>query len=205
MSSMLNANDYFNTVAYGPRSEEVSNFFLSKVDTLQSIIPDTYANLYQDIRTNATYVNSDYLRAMGENLLAHVGSMWKGDNIRPLNTVAELQAAPLSMQEYIMAEPTVRKLFHEQGCDGYSETYVDVEPGCIGQDHSTYRKVHHGITIVHEDDTETTSVYHSDMVDDGYDDLTISNKVDIMTTMAAVKAAVLAGKQDPTSSWATYL
>lgn len=200
----LSSSNYFDAMLYGARDNEVSDYFMQKVDTLQQIIPEQYQTLYNDIRENATFINSDYMKDVTSSLLSHVGSMWKGDGIRPLTKVADMQAAPPSMRRWIMAEPTIRKAYHAQECDGYSNSYIDMEPNSIGEDHSDYRKVRHGIIHVEENE-EVCSVYHSDMFDDDYAELTIGNKVDIMTTWDMVKNEYQKGRLDPTSSWATYL
>lgn len=64
-----------------------------------------------------------------------------GDRIQPIESYTGLQMARPVMQQYIMAEPSYRKLYHEQRCNGYSDSYVDLEPGRVGEAHSVYRRV----------------------------------------------------------------
>jgi DNA-binding transcriptional LysR family regulator len=61
--------------------------------------------------------------------------------IVPLETLDELRSAQPVMQRYIMAEPMLRSLYHQQRIDGYSDTYQDIQPGIIGEDHYDYRRV----------------------------------------------------------------
>lgn len=65
--------------------------------------------------------------------------------ILAFDTVGEIQAAKPLMQRFIMAEPSIRELYHKQLCDGYSDSYVDYEPGKIGEAHYDYRRVMNGI------------------------------------------------------------
>lgn len=66
------------------------------------------------------------------------------NTILPLATLEELQTAQPIMQRWIMANPVIRELYHEQRCSGYIDTYVDMEPGRIGEDHYDYRRVTDG-------------------------------------------------------------
>lgn len=70
-----------------------------------------------------------------------------GDRIQPIESYTGLQMARPVMQQYIMAEPTYRKLFHEQRCNGYSDSYVDLEPGRVGEKHSVYRRVMNTVLV----------------------------------------------------------
>lgn len=68
--------------------------------------------------------------------------------IRVIRDIDGVQNAQPVMQRYIMANPSVRKLYHRQLCDGYSDSYVDLEPGVIGDDHYDYRRVMEGIVVM---------------------------------------------------------
>ena len=50
-----------------------------------------------------------------------------------------------------MAQPDIRSLYHKGHCDGYSDTYVDMEPGLVGEQHYDYRRVMDGVV----EETET--------------------------------------------------
>ena len=201
----ITSDDYFNTMLYGRRDDSVADYFLNKAQAITQYIPQQYTELAETIQKSVEHVNSQYFRDIADSLTTRITSMWKGDRIRPLHTAHELAAAPPMMRRWVMAEPTVRKLYHEQACDGYSDTYVDVEPNAIGMDHRDYRNVTHGIINVNEDGSEHAVVYHSDMDDDEYVELTLANKVDILTTWTAVKRAVDEATIDPTSTFLTYL
>ena len=75
------------------------------------------------------------------SVVRSLAGMLGGDRIQPIESYTGLQMARPVMQQYIMAEPTYRKLYHEQRCNGYSDSYVDLEPGRVGEAHSVYRRV----------------------------------------------------------------
>ena len=75
------------------------------------------------------------------SVVRSLAGMLGGDRIQPIESYTGLQMARPVMQQYIMAEPSYRKLYHEQRCNGYSDSYVDLEPGRVGEAHSVYRRV----------------------------------------------------------------
>lgn len=81
-----------------------------------------------------------------------VKNVFKPNTIRPLETIEELRSAEVIMQRYVLAQPDLRKLYNQQRIDGYSDTYVDVDRGCIGNNHYDYLRVMDGIAVFKEDD-----------------------------------------------------
>lgn len=129
-----------------------------------------------------------------------VKSQWERNIIRPLTTIAETQQAPYKMQRYLMAEPTVRRAYHRQQCDGYSESYVDVAPGLVGHDHYEYRRVMDGI-VQETDDGGWYVDEYLDELEDGDKELLFEEQFDILRSWNTLASAMIAGKDDPTSPW----
>lgn len=69
----------------------------------------------------------------------------EADSIYSPKTLDDLRAVGWRMQRFLMAEPDVRRKFHRQLVDGYSESYVDMHPGDVGGDHYDWRRVTNGI------------------------------------------------------------
>lgn len=99
-----------------------------------------------------------------------------------------------------MAEPTVRALYHEQQCDGYSDTYVDAEPGRRGVDHSDYRRVMDGIVEMDEDGGWSSTEYLDELPENEKEFL-FEEQFDLLRSWHTMAAAVMAKKDDPTSPW----
>lgn len=133
-----------------------------------------------------------------------IRSMWQMDEIRQLNTIGEFQNAPLSMQRWIMAEPTGRKMYHQQRMDGYSETYLDMEPSAIGEEHYDYRRVMDGLLVMDEEEDLngdlgwTATTYWEELLPED-NDLSLEEQVDITNSWKFFKEHLKAGKEDPTS------
>ena len=75
----------------------------------------------------------------------HLSTLAHPNMIVELQDIDSIRRAQPIMQRYIMAQPDIRSIYHRQLCDGYSDTYVDTQPGLIGDDHYDYRRVMNGI------------------------------------------------------------
>jgi len=118
--------------------------------------------------------------------------------IRELKTIEELQNPPPCMRHLIMACPEVRTMYFNQTVDGYSEQYVDAEPGLIGHDHYDYRRVMHGI-VTEEPEGWRSSEYLEDTQEG--DVLYFDQQVEVLDTWAVLKLKLAEGKNDPVSRW----
>ena len=121
--------------------------------------------------------------------------------IIPIDSLEGLQQASVGMQRWIMAQPDIRTLYHQQLVDGYADTYVDMHPGVVGSEHYDYRRVLDGIiTEGSEEDGYdwVTTQYPDDLYK--YDrELTIGEKTDILNIWDIVKLYSEARKEDPTN------
>jgi hypothetical protein len=131
-----------------------------------------------------------------------------GENcIRPLCSLADLQQAPTVMQRYVMAQPDVRTLYNRGMCEGYVDTYTDLHPGTVGENHYDYRRVMNGIVVAPGEFDEVTSestwhatTYDEDLLPDD-NELEFDEQVDILQSWDTIRNAILHGKDDPTSAW----
>ena len=132
-----------------------------------------------------------------------VRNFWQIDDIRVLTDIDQFQHAAPKMQRWIMAEPTVRTLYHKQRLDGYSESYVDIDPQGIGESHYDYRRAMDGIVVVNEDakgnDPEYVADNYMDELLPEDADLTLEEQSDILLAWEHAKAHILRRKEDPTS------
>jgi hypothetical protein len=114
-----------------------------------------------------------------------------------------MQQAPVVMQRWIMAEPTVRTLYHKQECDGFSDTYKDMSPGIVGEQHYDYRRVMDG--VIQEDGDSWCAKFYMDDLVEGDTPLIFRDKMDILSTWERVTMYIAAGDEDPTSTTADKL
>lgn len=150
------------------------------------------------------YNGAEALRA-AKAAIRTVQHYFQADVIRPLTDIGAIQQAPLSMQRWIMADPNIREFYHAQRCEGYAETYMDMEPGSRGMDHSDYRKVISGVI---QELPEGDSDWKAYISFDGDDDdvrLTLTEKTDVMSTWDLIRSMMSPGREDPTSPSACNL
>lgn len=127
-----------------------------------------------------------------------VAAVFQTDEIRELKTVAEQQNAPITMRHLIMANPQIRTWYHNQTIEGYHGSYVDREPGLVGEDHYDYRRVQNGIIEETEDGFMATQ-YFEDVAEG--DELFFDQQVEVKITWQNVINNILRGQDDPTSRW----
>lgn len=148
------------------------------------------------------YSGDNALRMMA-SLGRAVSSIWKADVIRPIMTIADFQFAQPAMQRWIMAEPTVRQMYHQQRVEGYDGQYCDMEPGSIGHAHYDYRRAMQGMMQFSADDADdetpewSARTYWDELYDEDRE-LSIEEKADIQHTWRWLHHH-LKGNDDPTS------
>ena len=106
------------------------------------------------------------------------------------------------MQRWIMANPDVRKLYHEQRIDGYSDTYEDIHENSIGESHYDYRRVMNGIVVDNDDEEAdygwSSVTYFEDLAEEDRE-LRIDEQYDILSSWHYLQRYLAVGKEDPTS------
>lgn len=146
------------------------------------------------------FQKADYSNIMrkAKKTMRELQDVIETDHIRPLTSVELLQDAPHSMRRWIMAEPSLRRLYHEGGCEGYGDFYVDVQPGAVGADHYDYRRARDGVVEVEENGNWHAESY-IETLRDGDDAIDTDDQFDIDLTWIAVRRAVEVRRDDPTS------
>jgi hypothetical protein len=142
-----------------------------------------------------TFNSSEAMRA-ARAAVRKFDAIFLPDRIQMLETIGNLQHAPLTMQRYIMAEPTVRRYFLTQRVDGYSDTYQNVWGNDWKVDHYDWRQIHNGVM----EETEEGHVMHHwlDDVLEGDRPLHFGEKVDAIHSGESAAAYIELGREDPT-------
>lgn len=199
-------NLMFKSLMYGRPHPGTMQFLETQAQSMSSALTDAGSRFMETARDMYSHLeSSNAIRAMRAAGRA-VRSLWQLDEIRELIDVGQLQHAPLSMQRWIMAEPTTRGLFQKQRLDGYSETYTDLFPGTIGEEHYDYRRVMDGVVVVDAEPDErgehgwTATTYLEELLSDE-DDLMPAEQQDILATWGRQIAAAQRKKEDFTSKF----
>ncbi len=174
----------FRALAYGMPHPGTVSFLQSQMQDLTQRLQGAGEIFLQHAQqTYDSFLGSDAVR-MARAALRHVDTIWQSDAIQYLGEIGQFQNAPAMMVPYIMAEPETRAMYHAQRLDGYSESYVDIEPDRVGEMHYHYRRVMDGVIVLNEDDSPNAPEWYADTFEDdlmeGDEDLTIVDQNDIL-------------------------
>lgn len=159
--------------------------FSNTVTDIGKAFLDASKDIYQKVN------DSNAIRAARAALRTAKG-IFHPNVITQLETLDDIRAAQPTMQKYVMAYPEIRDVYHKQRCDGYSDTYRDMEPNYIGEDQYDYRRIMSGMVVETDDGWECTTYAHDDL--DGDRDLTVDEKVDILNTWDLIQGFMDAGE-----------
>jgi hypothetical protein len=203
---IIGGTDEFNALVFGNKHPGTMQFLQRQVEQLPQIsqtLTDAGRQFFSTARDLYEKYNGAEAMRLARAALRKAGSVFQKDVVRSIWEMGELQHAPSVMQRWIMANPAVRSMFHEQRCDGYADTYVDVFPGSIGRQHYDYRRVMDGV-VEQEEDGFRVSMYLDPLIE-GDRDLSTDEKVDILATWQVVAKLMRADGEDPTSPFGNKL
>lgn len=191
--------EHFDALAYGRPHPGTVNFIQSRMDQFTNVLTNVGRQFMENVNTFVEWVDESRAARLAQAVGRKMLTIWESDEIRTLLEIYQFQHAPLKMQRYIMAEPTIRKKYHSQLVDGYSDTYVDAEPDRIGERHYDYRRVMNGIVVETQDGWKATT-YSEDLRNEDYD-LTHAEQWSILKTWDNLVSHLKHGKDDPTSAY----
>lgn len=145
--------------------------------------------------------NSAEALALARAAVRKMEGVYDLQTIRPLYELAELQSANPTNQRWIMAQPDLRRLYHEQRLDGFADNYEDMFPHTAGDAHYDYRQVVSGVVqpVVGNPDYDWEHVEWLGDVLEGDRELTLTEKLNVIeATWPAIQMVLAQGKDDPT-------
>jgi hypothetical protein len=194
-----------NELVYGARSDALIQELKNHISVQNPMLTEQ-GRLYAQQATQVFEEVSgwDAVRAARKAVSAVDGYV-RSNQISPLTTVEELQVAPPRMQRWVMCEPATRLLYQEGRIDGYSESYVDIQPNAVGKDHYDHRLAISGLVRGYEyveDDVEQVryelTQTHAELA--SWDEpLTPRNVVDIGRMHQVQRRSLFDGADDFTS------
>lgn len=192
----------FNALVYGQERHPGTMAYLQgQMQSFTGALTDFGKQFMTNAQAVYDQFNSTEAIRAARAAIRRFDSLFLPDRIQYLDNIGNIQNAPLAMQRWIMAEDSVRKLYHEQRVDGYSDTYIDYYVNRRNFEHYDWRLIHNGIAQEVTTDEFDGHVYHHFLaeVEEGDRPLTFDEQVDILNTHDVVKAYVAMGKEDPTS------
>ncbi len=199
----------FNAIAYAPKHQGTLAALQREGERFGHVFAQVGQGFFTPLEEVYDRFNGAEAMRMARATVNKIKGLFKKDIVRSMWDVSEMQQATPMMQRFIMAEPTVRALYHRQGCDGFSPTYVDMYPDAVGVNHYDYRQVKNAIVqeLPPDENGEgdwKVQFFFDDLVE-GDRELTLDEKSDILSTWDMVRAIVEQGDDDPTSPFAGKL
>lgn len=182
----------------------------SSVNQIQQMYQSSMGYLNEAQRTimeNARVAYRMLTQNESANLLRNLGTkivnVWSS-GIQRLESLEEVQTANNLMQRWVMAHPTTRNLYLQNRCDGYGESYENVQGDHVGAAQFDYRRVMTGVMITPEQDNAYFNLYHDHMsVNDA--NLSVSEQLDILSTWNLLDRLFEDQDEDPTSPFGADL
>jgi hypothetical protein len=194
--------DLMDICAGGHLDQGTMGWLGERTDALRNTVSATASAFFDQARSMYQMISSnDAIQAL-RNLTVKNDNAWDTNTIHAISTIAGLQTAAPVMQRWIMAEPRLRQMYVNNEVDGFSETYTNLQGDNIGAKQFDWRQVNTGIVKFKEDEAYFTN-YHEELY--GNDELSVSQRVDILRTWNAVNDALDAGEEDPSSPYGLQL
>lgn len=211
MFASYTPHDEFSALVYGEQNPATMQFIRNRFEQAQSMFINASQTFMDHGKKMLEYFNGDEAIRRARAALRQVSNIFRSNDVHYLDTVEAMQCAQTTMQRWIMACPEIRTEYHKQRIDGYSDSYVDVDPSSVGKQHLDWRMVNTGI-LEFIDDAEAdqpdwkTSIYFEDgLIAEGDRPLLFNEKVEIRRTWDRALEFLAAGGEDPTSIYGNKL
>jgi hypothetical protein len=188
-------NNLFKGLVYGvDRNPGTMAYLQQQAQHFSGALTDFGQQFAQGVQALHDSFNSSEAMRIARAALRRFDAMFLPDKIMYLESLGNLQNAPIAMQRWIMAHDGTRKMYHEQRLDGYSATYQDMWPSQRNLDHVDWRMIHNGIMMETEDGHVMT--HWLDDVQEGDVTLRFDQQCDILDTHAVQDAYIELGQDD---------
>lgn len=187
----------------------------STVEYMQNAWNNTVSRFTQTAQDMLSHVadkiapyNYQTLQQIALSVYNRVDSMWMDDRIQPLWDISHFQFAPSTMVRWLMAEPTIRQLYHDGQAEGYGESYLDTAKGQVGENHFDYRLVVDGMYYEEAEDEFSRTDYFVEAdpnFNPDYDTLNFMEQSAILSSWNNLAAFALRRDDDPTSQFGAKL
>lgn len=201
---ILPASDPFvmDSLLYPELSQETRNWVRDRFYQGTENLTDMGRRLYQGAEELFKRATDGSIERSIRGMYRSLKGIHRPNSIYPIDTLEECRQAKPLMQRYLMAEPTIRDIYHRQMCDGYSDSYHDQWPTLKGSDHPDWRKVMSGAVQGLSDEEKEDERWYSTMyahdLDEGDRMLAPDEQFVIRTAWDVVRDAVN-DKLDPTN------
>lgn len=200
--NVINAGnlDSFDYLLFPEQHPNTRAYLYEQFNNISSALSNIGREFIEESKMIYDKINDSNVARVAKAALRTAKNLFHHNAIYHLDTLESIQEAQPMMQRYIMAEPTIRELYHKQLCNGFSDTYVDAYPDMIEENHYDYRQVMSGMVVetidANNEATWYSRNYYDELVNDDRE-LNPVEKIDIIKTWDLMKMFIEEGN-DPT-------
>lgn len=198
-------NDQFSAYVHGVISDDSIAALEKSMFQSTSRLTDTGRRFVERAQERFNEIDYDLIKRRVKSLKRKVSSFWDRNTVREIDDIATMQHPGETMRRWIMASPDIRARVRSGRSAGYSSVYmlgdesefVDTDCDLPDTDRLDYKAVMNGMAQT-DDDGNTYFHTYFDTFEDGYEELDISEKVDIIHTWGNVFNALnVVNGEDP--------
>lgn len=206
MNIIYGGDEAFKAIAFGEQNP-VNQGFLSSFysNPVMGAAGAYFDNFYTAAKSRFEKFNSNEAMMIAKAALNQVRGFFQPNTIRALRSIEDFQVAGTVMQRWLMANPVLRTQYHAQKCDGYSDSYVDTQPGKIGENHLDWRMVMTDMVQETDDGGWKTVQYVDEPLNGEEHALDFMDKVSIHKSWLNQNVFIAAAGKDSSSPWNTDL
>lgn len=197
MSFIVGSTDEFNALLYPDQHQSVRGYMQEHLSSFTNAVTDIGQNFVSRVKNLYERLNDSSIMERARAVVRAASGIMNYNVIYQINNLEDLRAASTVMQRWLMANPTVREVYLDQRCDGYSETYFNIHDKDIGEDHYDYRRVMHG-SLVKENNEYVFKHYYDSPITDDEKPLTVEEQF-IIQDAWDIANLYFANKQDCTN------
>jgi hypothetical protein len=118
----------FDYLAFPNQSPITALYFQNQLQNFNAALTETGQRFMQGARELYQRINDSTAIRMAKAAIRHAKGMYQPNVIIQIDDIEGFRSATPMMQNYIMAQPDLRDLYHQQRVNGYSDTYIDIDP-----------------------------------------------------------------------------
>lgn len=202
MNIIYGDSSVFDAVVYQNQNPANRTYFENQIQSIGSTLTDIGQSFFSNIQQLYDQANNSDALRIARAAIHKVESLFQPNIIKSIFELHDIQNAPVVMQRWVMANPSIRAMYQKQMIDGYSDTYYDPHRGDLLESHYDYRRVMD--KVIQEDEDGWHVKFYPDDIIEGDTELTHEDKIDIISTWQIAEMFIKAGS-DPTSAWDTKL
>lgn len=195
--------DAFNAMRGGFPSQdsmrELQQQFQQSMGFLDTAQQALVANAQAAYRMMTQSESANLLRNLGTK----IQNVWSS-GIQQLYSIDEIQTAEPIMQRWVMAHTGIRQMYLDNRCDGYGESYENVQGDTVGRAQYDWRQVMNGVQVVDNNGNAYHETYH-DLKDKHDITLSVSEQLDVLSTWSLIDRLIEEQDEDPTSPYGADL